>query len=167
MILRPLSDPKEDAARELGQRLIKAERMLADETTRRRAAESDLEDALREKRSLQEGVQRLRTSLTPLYDSLRLLFGDMELMGVEDASGAPASPQKVASSPAWESWKARLGGVSAKMIDILMLHGELTQEQIRIHIGTNRMQTIYDATKKLNKAGIINKRDGRISLKPL
>ena len=35
------------------------------------------------------------------------------------------------------------------------------------HLGTNRMQTVYDAVSKLNKAGIINKNGGKISLKEL
>lgn len=167
MIVRPMSDPREDALSDMGKRLVRAESLLSEETTRRRTAESDLEDAQRELSTLREGLRRLRGNLSPLYDSLRLLFGDMELLGVQDAPAASTSPQKVAGNPAWDSWKAKMGGVAAKIIDLLMLHGELNQEQIRIHVGTNRMQTIYDATRKLNNAGIINKRDGRLSLKPL
>lgn len=166
MIVRPLADPREEVLQQLSREKIKLEGELASERQKRRTAESDLEDSERERKNVLEGVQRLRTSLTPLYDSLRLLFGDMEMMGVQDAQ-AEATPQRATASPVWDSWKAKMGGVAAKIIDLLMLHGELNQEQMRIHVGTNRMQTIYDATRKLNNAGIINKRDGKFSLKPL
>ena len=72
------------------------------------------------------------------------------------------------SSAVWEDWKKKLGATAAsKIIDILLLHGQLDQTQIRIHLGTSRMQTVYDAVSKLNKAGIINKNGGKISLKEL
>jgi hypothetical protein len=48
-----------------------------------------------------------------------------------------------------------------------MIHGELTHTQLRIHIGTSRMQTVYDAVSKLNKAALLNKNGDKFSLKEL
>lgn len=110
---------------------------------------------------IEEGVAQLRQALLPLKDGLDRIFG---ILPVTASSGTPGSSRAAA---VWEDWKKKLGGASAKIIDILHLHGELDQTQIRIHLGTNRQQTVYDAISKLNKAGIINKRDGRVSLKEL
>lgn len=154
-ILNPLPDPRETIA-SLRREVEQAER-------RAEYAEQEAAEERRKRVSLEKGVAALRITLRPLHEGLLIIFGEMEAMGVDMPTSAPAAK----SSAAWDSWKNRLGGVSARIIDILMLHGELNQEQIRIHVGTNRKQTIYDAISKLNKAGIINKRDGRISLKEL
>lgn len=113
---------------------------------------------------VEQGAQALRKALTPFYGALQFIFGETEAMGLTDAPEAVQAPQK---SAVWDDWKAKLGGAAAKIIDILHLHGELTQDQLRIHVGTSRIQTIYDAVSKLNKAGIINKNGGKISLKSL
>lgn len=166
MVVRPLSDPREDALSDLGQRLIRAEKLLAEETTRRRTAESDLEDAQRENRNLTEGMRRLRSSLTPLYDSLRLLFGDMEMMGVQDSAPTAPGGQPAAKSAVWESWKAKLPSGEAKAIDALLLHGKLNTPQVRIHVGcaTRTAQNIVTALKS---KGLIEGDGKGWSLKPL
>lgn len=110
------------------------------------------------------GVANLRRQLQPLYSALQQVFGEIEGMDLEESPAVTRTPQK---SAVWDDWKSKLGGAAAKIIDILHLHGELTQDQLRIHVGTSRMQTIYDAVSRLNKAGIINKNGGKISLKEL
>lgn len=118
--------------------------------------------------AIEAGVRELRGALNPLYQALRHVFGEMEAMGVSGgvAAGQAASPR---SSVVWDSWKQKLGGNSAaaRIIDFLMVHGELNHTQIRIHLGTNRMQTVYDAVSKLNRAGLLNKNGDKFSLKEL
>lgn len=111
---------------------------------------------------VEEGVAQLRQALSPLKEGLDRIFG---ILPTTTAPPPTASPKHAA---VWESWKKRLGGgaVSA-IIDALMVHGQLTNTQMAIHVGTNRKQTIYDAVHKLNKAGIINKNGDYISLKEL
>lgn len=167
MIVRPMSDPREDALADMARSLKRAESLLSEETLRRRTAESDLEDAQRENRNLTEGLRRLRGNLSPLYDSLRLLFGDMELLGVEDAPAATGSGQtSTAKSAVWESWKAKLPSGEAKAIDALLVHGTLSTPQVRIHVGcaTRTSQNIVQALK--SKGLIIGDGTGW-SLKPL
>ena len=131
---------------------------------------ADAEDALRQERlksaAMEQGVAELRTVLTPLYQGLCHIFGEIDRMGVESSSPGGAAPK---SSAAWDSWKQKLGpnSAAAKIIDILMIHGELTHTQLRIHIGTSRMQTVYDAVSKLNKAALLNKNGDKFSLKEL
>ena len=116
-----------------------------------------------EARAAVRGVQELRKVLSPLYQGLQHVFGEIEAMGVEDNS-TPTGKPKV--SAAWESWKQKLGGNLAKAIDALLLHGELTQTQLRLHVGC-AAGSISDLVYKLNRAGIINKNGGKISLKEL
>jgi DNA-binding MarR family transcriptional regulator len=82
-------------------------------------------------------------------------------MGVGESPAS--SPQK---SAVWESWKQKLGPMPAKAIDALLMHGALTQTQLRIHVGC-AAGSISDLVYRLNKAGIINKNGGKISLKEL
>jgi hypothetical protein len=133
---------------------------------RRRVAQ--LEEELQAERSkansIDAGAQQLRGVLNPLYNALRRVYGQMDEMGIGQAELNHSNPK---ANLVWEDWKKKLGGAAARIIDILHLHGQLDQTQIRIHLGTNRIQTVYDAVSKLNKAGIINKNGGRISLKEL
>jgi hypothetical protein len=134
--------------------------------------ELELKAERRKNSTVEKGVAELRSILSPLYRALGMVFGQIEVMGVsETAANGPAA--SVISSPrataAWESWKQKLGpnSAAAKIIDILMIHGELTHTQLRIHIGTSRMQTVYDAVSKLNKAALLNKNGDKFSLKEL
>lgn len=131
----------------------------------RQLAES--EEALRQERaknaSIERGVQRLREVLGPLFDGLKLIHGEMDAMGIEGSSASSVDPRKAA---VWEDWKRKLGGQAAKAIDALLLHGALTQSQIRLHVGCATGSTA-GIVYQLNKAGIINKNGGKISLKDL
>lgn len=76
------------------------------------------------------------------------------------------APSTEREESVWESWKQRLGGQTAKVIDALLLHGEMNTTQIAIAIGTRR-NNIPNLVFKLNQAGLINKNGGRFSLKQL
>jgi hypothetical protein len=156
-LLNPVPD-QQAQLRSLQQELFNRNRQLAE-------AEESLRQEKRKTAVIESGVQQLRTVLTPLYQALQHVFGEIEAMGVGGESAAP----NVKNSVAWDSWKQKLGpnSAAAKIIDILMIHGELTHTQLRIHIGTNRMQTVYDAVSKLNKAMLLNKNGDKFSLKEL
>ena len=131
--------------------------------------ELELRTERRKNAAVENGVVRLREALTPVYGGLQLIFGEMDSMGVgpavQDAPGA--DPRKAA---VWDSWVEKLGGkdsFAGKMIVALLQHGALTSKQIAIHIGTKRMQTVYETTLKVNKAGILDKNGDRFSLKEL
>ncbi len=130
----------------------------------------ELEQELREERmkstQLERGVSALRAILMPLHNALRMVFGEIDGLRIGEVS-QQAAPQSPAKSVVWESWKEKLGGMASQAIDALLLHGEMTSEQLAIHIGTKRKQTVYDTVHRLNKANLINKRDGKISLKEL
>ena len=130
--------------------------------------EQELAAERSKRKSVERGVQEMRKVLAPLYGALQLLHGEMDAMGIG------ASPQAETGNGSfeqtkvavWESWKKKLGGKAADAIDALRLHGEMTHTQLKIHIRCGQ-QTVYDTVHRLNKAGIINKNSGRISLKEL
>jgi hypothetical protein len=126
-------------------------------------------DLMREQERSSEalaGAQSLRTALQPLYNALQHVFGDLDSMGVGTAPSVESSVSKPRASAAWESWKEKLGGQAAKAIDALLLHGALTQTQLGIHIGCAK-GSVPGIVYQLNKASLINKNGGKISLKEL
>jgi hypothetical protein len=155
-LLNPIPNPMEEIGR-----------LRTENSTLRqelREAQEEAAGCRREATQAIRGVQELRSILSPLYQGLQRVFGEIDAMGV---SGEPHPATTVKNSGAWESWKQRMPGIPAQIIDLLMIHGELTSEQMRIHVGTKRKQSIYDATFKLNKAGLLNKNGDRFSLKEL
>lgn len=141
-------DTRDQQIRELKTRVIELEDELA--TERRRQAR------------VLSAANEVKATLAPLYGGLKKLFGDFEDMGASgDVAPQSSAPQK---SVLWESWKDKLGGLPAKAIDVLLLHGEMSAAQLRIHLHC-RLNSVYDAMSKMKKAGIISKNNGKYSLK--
>ncbi|HET6220157.1 MAG TPA: hypothetical protein VFE27_24225 [Acidobacteriaceae bacterium] len=142
-------------------------RSLQQELANRNEQLRDLEKQLRDERkkthALEVGVAQLRQVLEPLFRGLQMVFGEIDALDIE---ARQSHPQAQKSSAAWESWKQRLGGQTAKAIDALLLHGSLTQTQLRIHIGCAR-GSVPGIVYQLNKAGLINKDGNQISLKDI
>jgi hypothetical protein len=111
-------------------------------------------------------VQTLRRQLEPLYRALQSIFGEIEQLVGEDGAGQGGSMDARVAA-VWESWKRKLGGTVAKGIDALLLHGELDAQQLAIAAGLDKRTVTKTVIYKLNQAGLINKRGGRFSLKPL
>lgn len=106
-------------------------------------------------------VSALRKQLSPLYRSLQAVFGELDSVIGDEEPRANAQ-----TSPIWESWKSKLPGQPAKIIDALLLHGEMNSQQIAIHIGIHR-NNVPPLIHKLNKAGVIKKNGHMYSLKTL
>lgn len=115
---------------------------------------------------------RLRQTLSPLYNALRAIMGEIEVIDpqVDSPAGqpSPASSAPVDSKNAavWEAWKNRLPAGAGKIIDALMKHGDANTQQLSILTGLHR-NSIPRSIYELNKAGLINKNGGRFSLKQL
>ena len=106
----------------------------------------------------------LRRQLSPLYRALKDVFGELDAAGAMEEVSSAAIPAR--TSAVWESWKSRLPGGPAKIIDALLLHQEMNTQQLAIATGVHR-NSIPAMIYKLNKAGLLNKNGGRFSLKPL
>jgi hypothetical protein len=117
----------------------------------------------RERAQAAHATDALRKQLAPLYHALQMVFGELDAIG--DAT-EPAGPHDARTKAVWESWKAKLGTGPAKVIDALLLHGELSTQQLSIATGYHR-NTVPQYVSQLHKAGLINKAGGRFSLKAL
>lgn len=103
-------------------------------------------------------ISALRRQLSPLYQALRQVFGEMDALGGEDPTEAPKADAR------WESWKKRLPGRPAEMIDLLLLHGSMSVKNLMaaMHCGKD---AVYQAASKLGQAGVVTNNGGRYSLK--
>lgn len=112
----------------------------------------------------------LRRQLGPLYRALQAVFGELDAAGIEEPilrpGGQASTDQAPKNTAVWEDWKRKLPPACGKIIDALLTHGALNQVQIKVaaRLGTS---TVSDAVYKLNKAGLIDKDGGRVSLKAL
>ena len=157
-ILSPLPDP------------MKKLRDLEAENRHLREQLSDKEDELRRERlktaTMERGVGELRTVLTPLYQGLAHIFGEIEGTGVGEVAASPTTGLDPRKAAVWEDWKRKMPGLPSKFIDALMLHGELTQGQLRLHAKC-AAGSVAGVVSQLWKNGLINKNGGKISLKSL
>lgn len=130
---------------------------------------AETEETLRQERlklaALERGVGELRIVLTPLYQGLCHIFGEIAATGIGEQS-VHASSTAPKNAAAWEQWKQRLGGATARAIDALMVHGEMNQTQLRIILGC-ATRTVTNVVAALNQAKLIDKREGKIRLKEL
>jgi hypothetical protein len=138
-------------------------RALADANQEREELRAELREERARSAGIERGAQELRKALNPLYSALRHIYGEIEEMGVGQAAEPGVAPRVAA---VWQSWKAKLGAAPAKAIEILMLHGAMTQGQLRLQMRCAH-STCSNAVTALNKAGLIDKSGGKISLKQL
>jgi hypothetical protein len=120
------------------------------------------DEADREHKATLRGVGELRRQLSPLYRALQAVFGELDVFA--DEGPTPAASPKV--SAVWESWKQKLPGKKAEVIQALLDHGEMTIPQLRVATHSGQ-QTVYDVTSALFRLGLLNKNGGKYSLKQL
>lgn len=124
-------------------------------------------DAARKRnQSADVGLKQLRETLSPLYRALQQVFGDLDDLGVQENSPATSTAIDGRKKAIWDSWKQKLGGLTGRAIDALLLHGAMNQTQLRIHLSCAN-GSVSNIVTALKKAGLINQVDGKISLKEL
>lgn len=127
--------------------------------------ENELRAERRKNSATEKGVAELRTILSPLYQALGMVFGQIESMGV---TSDPGSPDRSKNSSVWEAWKGRLSPLAGRFIDALLTQ-PMTQTQLRIAAGCAK-GSVPSTVSELHKAGLINKqggKGGKISLKEM
>jgi hypothetical protein len=136
------------------------ERALLEKIQRVQQLEDALQEEKKEHAALRVGLAELRVTLSPLYQALQMVFGHLDAMN----SSAPVPDNS--KREVWESWKQKLGGLTANAIDILFLHGPMNQTQLRIQLKCAQ-RSVQNVVAALNRAGLINKANGKISLKEI
>lgn len=156
----------------LDPRVQECDRLRAENRRLQRELSDATVEADRAREDANRALSMLRKQLGPLYRALQAVFGELDAAGVtESAQLSPAAaPSPAGTDPrvaaVWENWKQRLGPQCAKAIDVLLLHTEMDTTRLAIAMGTNR-RNIPNIVYKLNQAGLINKNNGKFSLKSL
>jgi hypothetical protein len=140
--------------------LSRRTRISKNSSTKRR------KEAARANQIAQRTVAELRRQLLPLFQALRAVFGEIDTIAPPESDQSGAAPQSDKKRAVWESWKQKLGGKPAELIDALLDHREMSAVQLRVALKCH-IQTVYDTTAKLQKLGLVNKKGGKYSLKEL
>jgi len=156
LVLNVLPDPTHSQVASL-------QRALQEKVARCAELEMELREERTQNAANRASIEALRNTLLPLYGALQRVFGHIEAVGLTGNGAAPASGEE---SKVWESWKQKLGGKTAEAISVLLMHGPMTQAQLRIQLGC-ATRTVTNVVGKLNKAALINKANGKIALKEL
>lgn len=114
-------------------------------------------------KAIEQGVGELRRVLLPLHQAMRLVFGEIERIAPNENAAAPSAPS-ARNSDKWESWKRKLGGKAGEFITELLVHGEMTAQQLMVATKCGQ-KTMYRTIAELNKAQVLNKNGGKFSLK--
>lgn len=140
-----------------------------------RGLRRQLEDARVEAQRAREDAARalgaLRRQLSPLYRALQAIFGELDAAGLSDTMmngpvpDAPPPTQRK-DYAIWASWKEKLGPSCGRIIDVLLLHGDLNQQQIAMAAHMHR-KTAANNIGIMSRAGLISRNGSRISLKSL
>jgi hypothetical protein len=155
LALNALPDP--------GGQIASLQRALDERNLRIAELELELREERMQNAANKASVETLRNTLSPLYQALQRVFGHIDAMGF---TGNGSTPANDSTRQVWESWKQKLGGMTAKAIDVLLLHGPMNQTQLRLQLQC-ATRTVTNVVGALHKAGLINKSDGKIALKEL
>lgn len=146
----------------------------AEEFSRLRARVRDLSTEVEEWRGKYESLwdntikyeaalKALRRQLGPLYNSLQMVFGDLDAVISEEPPAVFGGATPSAPSPdRYEQWKRKLGGKTADAITALQSHS-MTRGQVRIALASG-WTTVDASLKKLRDLGLIEKVDGKFRL---
>lgn len=104
-------------------------------------------------------VAALRKVLSPLFQALRGIYGEMDAIAPDQLSAAQNG------DPRWDSWKERLPGRPAEFIDLLLVHGSMSVKQF-MAAAHCRKDAVYSTVSKLGQAGVVINNGGRYSLRP-
>jgi hypothetical protein len=145
------TDPHEQI-RQLQAELVSAKRVIRDLEQEARAARQEVGHAL----------GSLRLQLGPLYRALQQVFGELDAAGMLDGNAG----QPPRASAALDAWKSKLGLGPSKVIDALLLHGEMNTQQLAVATGYNR-NTVPQYISACSRVGLIVKNGRNYALKKL
>ena len=112
-------------------------------------------------------VKNLRRQLTPLYTALRQVFGEIDVLDPDASEDVGVAPSGRVTQ-VWSDWKSKLPNSCGKVIDALLLHGPLNQQQICVsaRISPNTLSGGTGVIARMNKAGLWTKgSDGKYTLR--
>jgi hypothetical protein len=109
-----------------------------------------------------EVVKRLRNILAPLYSTLRLMFGEMEMVYSESIT-----PSGSANGGKWDFVKQRLSPRLREAIDILMLQGPMRRTQLAAAMHMDYSNCTKNVIGILMRQGLLVEDGKLVKLKEL
>jgi hypothetical protein len=129
--------------------------------------ELELQKQKNESKRAAQAIANLRDVLNPLHRAMKLIFGEIDSVDIPEYQPYTTTTTVSVNSPAWETWKQKLGGKKAEFIQALLDTGHpMTSEQLRISTHTGR-STVPQIIHELKKLGLIEKNGDKYSLKQL
>lgn len=105
-------------------------------------------------------IRTLRKVLDPFRIAIGMIYGEISRVDAEEASGSGSS----GGDAKWVTWKQRLGGKQAEIIDLLLLQDAMTITQV-----SKAAHCHYDTAAKhlsdMAGQGILSKNGNAYSLK--
>lgn len=101
---------------------------------------------------------KLKKLVAPWLTALKAVSGELDEFADEETAEAPKTNARL------ESWKQKLPGRPAEMIDLLVLHGPMSTKNLMAAMHCAK-DTVYQAAYKLGNAGVISNSNGKYSLK--
>lgn len=163
LMLRNDPDAVEQLRREVRHQQLRINQLQAELSEMHGRSESDV----REKDAALASLRAVQHQLLPFYHAMQHLFGDFAEAGIGTDPNAPAGHND-RTVAIWDSWKDKLGRDSAcgRIIEALLHHEEMTVAQLRVACKIGQ-QTVYDATTRMAKLGLIDRGKGRYRLRKL
>lgn len=115
----------------------------------------------------QESLRTIARLLSPLYKSLKPIFGELEAVGVEYIGMEAAVPASTGKQSQWESVKQRLKPREREVIDVLLLQGQMGRTQIAAAIKMDYTHCRKTVIAPLISQGWLVESGGKIALKNL
>lgn len=129
--------------------------------------ELELQKQKNEVKRAVHAIANLRDVLNPLHRAMKLIFGEIDSVDLPDYQPYTTTTVADGNSPAWDTWKQKLGGKKAKFIQAMLdTSHPMTSEQLRISTHTGR-STVPQIIHELKKLGLIEKNGDKYSLKQL
>jgi hypothetical protein len=115
-----------------------------------------------EKRRSVNAVGKLRTQLTPLYNALQQLFGDMDAIGGGEAPAAAAG-----ASGKWVAIKSKMPQRHRECIDLLAIAGKMRRGQIAAAMKMDKSNCSKNVIGILLRQGFLVDNNGEIELRQI
>lgn len=126
----------------------------------REQAQDAIRDARKQSTQAVRSQAKLKQALQPWRDLILMIFDEL------DDVETPTSNVSTNVSNAWNLWKQKLGGKQAEFIQVLLDHGAMSREALRITTRSG-WSTVDAVLAKLKQLDLVSKQDGKWSLKDL
>lgn len=107
-------------------------------------------------------VSALRKQLEPLYNSMRMLFGEIDRVTVEEIAGDAASPvsARTRDDSKWTLWRGKLPNKEWEVVEAILVHGHpMTRSQIAAAIRSNKTNVSSWCSRLVGKQLLVKQGD--------